>query len=95
MARVLDKVGESLEECITIKCDNSSTIQLSKNPIHHGRSKHIEVRFHYLRELTGEGKVKLIHCGTKDQLADIMTKPLKLETFVKLREMLGLVEVPK
>lgn len=95
MARVLDKIGESLEECITIKCDNSSTIQLSKNPIHHGRSKHIEVRFHYLRELTGEGKVKLIHCGTQDQLADIMTKPLKLETFVKLRKMLGLVEAPK
>lgn len=95
MARVLGKIGQSLEDCITIKCDNSSTIQLSKNPIHHGRSKHIEVRFHYLRELTGEGKVKLIHCGTQDQVADIMTKPLKLETFEKLKRMLGLVETPK
>lgn len=66
-----------------------------KNPVLHGRSKHIEVRFHYLRELTKEGKVKLIHCGTQDQLADIMTKPLKLDTFRKLKEEIGLIEMPK
>lgn len=39
--------------------------------------------------------MKLIHCGTQDQVADIMTKPLKLETFEKLKRMLGLVETPK
>lgn len=95
MARILEKIGQNIEGCITIKCDNSSSIQLSKNPAHHGRSKHIEVRFHYLRELTADGKVKLIHCGTQDQLADIMTKPLKLVTFEKLRKKLGLVETPE
>lgn len=95
MTRVLGEFGEEYGDCITIKCDNSSAIQLSKNPVHHGRSKHIEVRFYYLRDLTKEGKVKLMHCGTQDQLADIMTKPLKLETFRKLKGMLGLVEVPK
>lgn len=70
-------------------CDNSSTIKLSKNPVMHGRSKHIDVRFHFLRELTKDGKIELMHCGTRDQIADLMTKPLKLDVFQKLREQLG------
>lgn len=45
-------------------------------------------------DLTKEGKVELAYCGTKDQVADIMTKPLKLDVFVKLREPLGVCEVP-
>jgi len=60
MKRILDKIGKNHDDCIVIRCDNSSTIQLSKNPVFHGRSKHIEVRFHYLRDQTREGRVKLI-----------------------------------
>ena len=60
-------------------CDNTSTIKLSKNPVLHGRSKHIRVRFHFLRDLTKEGIVNLLFCGTRNQLADLLTKPLKLE----------------
>lgn len=55
----------------------------------HGRSKHIDVRFHFLRDLTKEGVVELVHCGTQDQIADMMTKPLKLDLFRKMRDMLG------
>ncbi|RVW94543.1 hypothetical protein CK203_030771 [Vitis vinifera] len=55
----------------------------------HGRSKHIDVRFHFLRDLTKEEVVKLVHCGTNDQVVDILTKSLKLEVFLKLREKLG------
>jgi hypothetical protein len=73
-----------------IFCDNSSPIKLSKNPILHGRCKHIDVRFHFLRDLTRDGIVELIHCRSQDQLADLMTKPLKLETFCNLRESLGI-----
>ncbi|XP_073224806.1 secreted RxLR effector protein 161-like [Cicer arietinum] len=94
MKRILEKLGSKQGDCILVRCDNSSTIQLSKNPVLHGRSKHIEVRFHYLRNLTEEGRVKLVHCGSQDQMADIMTKPLKLESFTKLRQMLGVMEVP-
>jgi hypothetical protein len=73
-----------------IHCDNSSSIKLSKNPILHGRCKHIDVRFHFLRDLTRDGIVELVHCRSQDQLADLMTKPLKLETYCKLREKLGI-----
>ncbi|XP_061993289.1 secreted RxLR effector protein 161-like [Rosa rugosa] len=94
MKRVLDKLGHTQGKCITILCDSSSTIKLSRNPILHGRSKHIDVRFHFLHDLTRYGKLKLVHCGSHDQVADIMTKPLKLNAFVKLRELLGVCDVP-
>ena len=95
MRRVLEKLGHSQGKCTTVLCDNNSTIKLSKNPIMHGRSKHIDVRFHFLRDLTREGVVKLKHCGTQEQVADIMTKPLKLDVFLKLRELLGVSVVPR
>jgi hypothetical protein len=47
----------------------------------HGRSKHIDVHFYFLRELTKAGTVELIYCNTQDQIADIITKPLKLDAF--------------
>ena len=62
-------------------CDNTSTIKLSKNPILHGCSKHIRVRFHVLKDLTKEVTVNLLFCGTPNQLADLLTKSLKLEVF--------------
>ena len=55
----------------------------------HGRSKDIDVRFHFLRDLTKNGVVKLVHCGTSEQVADILTKPLKLDVFERLRKLLG------
>ena len=60
----------------------------------HGRSKHIDVRFHFLRDLTKEGVVELVHCGTQDQIANVLIKPLKLDLFLKLRELMGVCEVP-
>ena len=55
----------------------------------HGRSKHINVCFHFLRELTKAGTVELVHSGTRDQLVDVITKPLKLDVFMNLRGLLG------
>jgi len=74
-------------------CDNSSTIKLSKNPVLHGRSKHIDVRFHFLRNLVIGGIIDVIHCNSQNQIADIMTKPLKTETFQRLRRELGVIKV--
>ncbi|MCH80155.1 copia-type polyprotein [Trifolium medium] len=87
--RILRKMGLEMKKCLTVFCDNSSTIKLSKNPVLHGRSKHIDIRFHFLRNLCSDGSVELIHCSTQDQLADVMTKALKLDSFEKFREKLG------
>ncbi|KAK9665399.1 hypothetical protein RND81_14G109900 [Saponaria officinalis] len=89
MKRVLQKLGYAGRENTVIYCDNSSTMKLSKNPVFHGRCKHIQVRFHFLRDLANDGVVHLKYCGTKDQVADLFTKPLKLESFQRLREELG------
>lgn len=59
----------------------------------HGRSTHIDVHFYFLRDLTKEGVVKLVHCGTQDLIADVMTKPLKLDLFLNLRELMSLRNV--
>jgi hypothetical protein len=95
MKRILERLSQSQSKCTTIFCDNSSTIKLSRNPVLHGRSKHIDVRFHFLRDLTREGTVELVYCGTQEQLADVMTKPLTLDVFQKFRDQLGVCQVPE
>ena len=89
LRRLLENLKYVSRGPTAIHCDNSSAIQLSKNPVLHGKSKHIDIRFHFLRELTKEGTVELIYCQSSKQIADIFTKPLKLETFVRLRGLLG------
>ena len=94
MQRVLKQLRWNQESCV-IYCDNSSTIKLSKNPVMHRRSKHIAVRYHFLRDLSKDGDIELKYCSSQEQVADIMTKPLKLDTFVNLRNQLGVCDIPK
>lgn len=77
-----------------IFCDNVLTIKLSKNPVMHGHNKHIDIQFYFLRDLIKDGIVELLHCFTQEQMVDIITKPLKLEVFLKLRDLMGVYEYP-
>ncbi|KAM1440907.1 hypothetical protein ACFXTO_009092 [Malus domestica] len=86
---MLEALGEKQEGSTTIFCDNISAIKLSRNPVMHGRSQHIDVRFHFLRNLCNDGIVELEYCKSGDQLADILTKSLKQPQFEKLRKLLG------
>lgn len=94
MQRVLKKIGYMGSESTVIFCDNSSTIKLARNPVMHSRSKYIDVRYHFLRELVNDGVIQLQFYGTRQQIADIFTKPLKLELFRELRRRLGVCELP-
>ena len=67
----------------------SHVSSFSKNPVLHGRSKHIDVKFHFLRDFMNEGVIDLVYCRSEDQIADFLTKPLNLSVFQKLRELLG------
>lgn len=67
LKRVLGKLSLNQGKTI-IRCDSSSGIKLSKNPVMYGRSKHIDVRFHFLQEITKAGTMELVHCGTQEQL---------------------------
>ncbi|XP_020266632.1 uncharacterized protein LOC109842134 [Asparagus officinalis] len=83
LRNILKELDHPQEDSTVIFVDNKSAIQLAKNPVHHGRSKHIDTRFHFLT-------IELKHCHTTEQVADIFTKPLSGETFMRLRDMLGI-----
>eukprot|EP00253_Pinus_taeda_P027069 PITA_27069 len=70
---------------ISIFCYNTSAISISKNPVMYSKTKHIPIKYHFLREQVLEQKVKLEYVPSKEQVADILTKPLPRETFEYLR----------
>jgi len=75
---------------ILINCDNTSGINLSKNPIQHSRTKYIEIQHHFLRDHVQKGDIELIYVHTDKQLADIFTKPLDEKRFCSIRHELGM-----
>lgn len=89
LSTLLRDLKVAIGETVELQVDNKSAIDLAKNPVSHGRSKHIETKFHFIREQVSKGKIKLKHCGTDLMIADIMTKALKIERFQKLRDMLN------
>ena len=76
-----------------IHCDNQSSIKLSVNPIFHDRSKHIEIPYHYVRDMVDRNSIKLEYICTTDQTADILTKPLSRVKIEHLRKRLSMVEL--
>lgn len=77
---------------IPIKCDNTSAINLTKNPVMHSRTKHIEIRHHFIRDHIQSGDVVIEHIDTSKQLADIFTKPLNKESFFFIIRELGIID---
>ncbi|KAK0571948.1 hypothetical protein LWI29_023867 [Acer saccharum] len=66
---------------LTLFCDNMSAINISKNSVQHSRTKHIDIRHHFIRELVENKCIVLEHVGTNDHLADLFTKPLDATRF--------------
>jgi hypothetical protein len=74
-----------------IYCDNQSCIKLSKNPVFHDWSKHIEIRYHFIHDYVQRGVVELQYISTKEQVPDILTKALNGGKFVFFMDKLGVV----
>ncbi|WVZ52570.1 LOW QUALITY PROTEIN: hypothetical protein U9M48_003618, partial [Paspalum notatum var. saurae] len=70
---------------IPLLVDSTSAISVAKNPVLHSRTKHIDVRFHFLRDHYEKGDIDLVHVASENQFADIFTKPLEFGAFVRLR----------
>uniref|UniRef100_A0A251SEE8 Putative reverse transcriptase, RNA-dependent DNA polymerase n=1 Tax=Helianthus annuus TaxID=4232 RepID=A0A251SEE8_HELAN len=87
---ILDELQGKDNYPIPIYCDNKSTICLAKDSVYHGKSKHIRVKYHFIRDLIRREDVTILFCATKDQLADIMTKALQPKDF--LRAKLGVMD---
>lgn len=86
---ILKELGIPQEDPTMIYCDNRSAIALTKNPVFHGKSKHIRIKYHFIRELVNNREIEVGFCNTKEQLADTFTKALQVGNFNRLSEMLG------
>ena len=78
------------DEPTEIKVDNRSAIELAKNPVSHQRSKHIDMRYHSIREHIKNDEVKVTHVPSREQAADILTKALPKAAFEEGRWRLGM-----
>lgn len=76
-------------EATEIFCDNRSAIAMAKNPAFHGRTKHIDVQHHFIRQLVADGRIMMKFCGTNEQVADIFTKSLPQAKHEFFRSKLG------
>nr|GEX66679.1 copia protein [Tanacetum cinerariifolium] len=90
MKQALVDYGVRLDD-IPIMCDNKGAIELSKNLVQHSRTKHIEIRHHFLRDNIQKGNVSIENVSSEDNIAYILTKPLKREPFNYLRLGLGMM----
>ena len=84
--QLLEEFGQTTNGSTTIWCDNTSAIAQSKNPVKANATRHVRIRYHYLRDLSESNIVRLQYVKTIDQLADIFTKPLDPKTFLRLRD---------
>jgi hypothetical protein len=81
------------QDTMVINCDNTSAINISKNPVLHSRTKHVDIRHHILRDLVESEVVSLSFIPTENQLADIFTKPLDGNRFESLRKAIGVCDM--
>jgi hypothetical protein len=85
MKQTLKDIKVEYDHPISIICDNTSAINISKNHVMYSKTKNIPIKYHFLREQVIEQSVKLEYIPTKEQVADIFTKPLPRDTFEYIR----------
>ena len=91
MKQTLLDFGVKFDE-ILLLCDNESVVKIATNPVQHSRTKHIDIRHHFLRDLVNKGDIKINGIGSDDQSADIFTKTLDESRFYKLRNELNIID---
>ncbi|GKF54652.1 ribonuclease H-like domain, reverse transcriptase, RNA-dependent DNA polymerase [Tanacetum coccineum] len=93
LKRLLSRLTHSDKEKITILVDNKSAITLMKNPVFHGRSKHIDTKYHFIRECVERDDIQVEFVSGDYQKADILTKALPKIRFLTMRQLIGLKDL--
>jgi hypothetical protein len=86
----LGEITKPLQSPIVIYCDNQSTIAITKNDKYHTRTKHIDLRYHFIREIYTRKIIDIQYCPTENMTADILTKPIKTPNHKNILVKLGL-----
>jgi hypothetical protein len=90
MRNILNEFGYSINGPSKLHCDNQSAIQVVKNPEHHGRMKHLDLRFFWLRDAVESDAISISYIPTAEMPADLLTKPLSKVKVEQFRKMIGL-----
>lgn len=90
LRNLLNQITNLKHSPVVIYIDNKSAIDLAKNPVFHGRSKHIDVRYHFIRECVERGEVVIKHVRTEEHRANVLTKTMSIVKFEKMRALLGI-----
>ena len=93
MRRTLSELQHEQDEPTQFFCDKKSTIALSRNHIFHKRSKHIDTRYHFIRELINNNEISMKFCRSENQFADLFTKPLGKYLFELHRKNIGVCKL--
>ena len=80
-------------DTIVILFGNQSCIKMTKNLVFHDKSKHIKIKYHYIKDMVQKGVVKLQYVATDEQIADVLTKPLARVKFEYFKEKLGVLQI--
>ncbi|RVW56555.1 Retrovirus-related Pol polyprotein from transposon RE1 [Vitis vinifera] len=91
--RLLEELRVPLKHPMVLYCDNQAAISIAKNPVHHDRTKHVEIDRHFIKEKIEEGVFKVSYTPTNCQTADILTKALARVNFEDLTEKLGMINI--
>lgn len=86
---LLEELQVTCQKPPVIYCDNLGATYVAANPVFHSRMKHVEIDYHFVREQVQNGSLRVCHVSTKEQLADLLTKPLSVSDFCKLRSKIG------
>ena len=90
LRQLLGELSVPVDKAALVYCDNISSVYMASNPVHHRRTKHIELDIHFVREKVAVGDVRVLHVPTGQQFADIMTKGLPSSVFQEFRSSLGI-----
>ena len=93
LRRLVESLGIKIDLPTTIFEDNQGAIDIAKNPKHHGRTKHIDVSHHFIRERIASKEISVLYLQTGDMTADILTKGVTAVKFKKFRDWLGVMDV--
>lgn len=89
LRKVLNQISDDFTGHVVLFIDKKSAIDLAKIPVFHGRSKHIDVRYHFIRECVDRGDIIIKYVSTEEQRADILTKSMSKAKFKRMRKLLG------
>ena len=94
LRQLLQELHAPISSATIVYCDNVSAVYMTANPVHHRRTKHIEIDIHFVREKVALGQVRVLHVPSSHQFADIMTKGLPVQLFTDFRSSLCVRDTP-